>query len=150
MSDKNEKNSSYISGKESRKISKFNRRVTKKLERDRADANKDPALFTTKMKDENNVVEFDNGCTYFFTDVGTVKAVDGVSFVVPKCSTVGVVGESGCGKSVTSLSLMQLLQRPRVRPSAARSASTSATAPHITSSTPRLQKCRRFAATRYP
>ena len=120
MSDKNEKNSSYISGKESRRISKFNRRVTKKLERDRADANKDPALFTTKMKDENNVVEFDNVCTYFFTDVGTVKAVDGVSFVVPKCST------------------------------AARSASTSATAPHITSSTPRLQKCRRFAATRYP
>ena len=113
MSDKNEKHSSYRSGKESRKISKFNRRVTKKLERDRADANKDPALFTTKMKDENNVVEFDNVCTYFFTDVGTVKAVDGVSFVVPKCSTVGVVGESGCGKSVTSLSLMQLLQRPQ-------------------------------------
>lgn len=113
MSDKNEKNSSYISGKESRKISKFNRRITKKLERDRADANKDPALFTTKMKDENNVVEFDNVCTYFFTDVGTVKAVDGVSFSVPKCSTVGVVGESGCGKSVTSLSLMQLLQRPQ-------------------------------------
>ena len=113
MSDKNEKNSSYISGKESRRISKFNRRVTKKLERDRADANKDPALFTTNMKDENNVVEFDNVCTYFFTDVGTVKAVDGVSFVVPKCSTVGVVGESGCGKSVTSLSLMQLLQRPQ-------------------------------------
>lgn len=113
MSDKNEKNSSYISGKESRRISKFNRRVTKKLERDRADANKDPALFTTKMKDENNVVEFDNVCTYFFTDVGTVKAVDGVSFVVPKRSTVGVVGESGCGKSVTSLSLMQLLQRPQ-------------------------------------
>ena len=113
MSDKNENNSSYISGKESRRISKFNRRVTKKLERDRADANKDPALFTTKMKDENNVVEFDNVCTYFFTDVGTVKAVDGVSFSVPKCSTVGVVGESGCGKSVTSLSLMQLLQRPQ-------------------------------------
>ena len=113
MSDKNEKNSSYISGKESRRISKFNRRVTKKLERDRADANKDPALFTTKMKDENNVVEFDNVCTYFYTDVGTVKAVDGVSFSVPKCSTVGVVGESGCGKSVTSLSLMQLLQRPQ-------------------------------------
>ena len=113
MSEKNEKNSSYISGKESRRITKFNRRVTKQLEKDRADANKDPALYTTKMKDENNVVEFDNVCTYFFTDVGTVKAVDGVNFVVPKCSTVGVVGESGCGKSVTSLSLMQLLQRPQ-------------------------------------
>ena len=106
------KKSSYISGKESRNISRFNRRVTKKLEAQRADANKDPALYTTKMRDENNVVEFDNVCTYFFSDVGTVKAVDGVSFDSPKCSTVGVVGESGCGKSVTSLSLMQLLQRP--------------------------------------
>lgn len=106
------KRSSYISGRESRRITRFNRRVTKKLEQARADANKDPALYTTKMRDENNVVEFDNVCTYFFSDVGVVKAVDGVSFDVPKHSTVGVVGESGCGKSVTSLSLMQLLQRP--------------------------------------
>ena len=45
--------------------------------------------------------------------VGHVKAVDGVSFEVPHCTTVGIVGESGCGKSVTSLSLMQLLQRPQ-------------------------------------
>ena len=109
MSEK--KKSSYISARESRRITRFNRRVTKKLEADRANANKDPKLYTTKMRDENNVVEFDNVCTYFFTHVGTVKAVDGVSFDIPKCSTVGVVGESGCGKSVTSLSLMQLLQR---------------------------------------
>ena len=106
------KKSSYISAKDSRRITRFNRRVTKKLEADRANANKDPKLYTTKMRDANNVVEFDNVCTYFFTDVGTVKAVDGVSFDIPKCATVGVVGESGCGKSVTSLSLMQLLQRP--------------------------------------
>ena len=106
------KKSSYISAKESRRITRFNRRVTKKLEAGRANANKDPKLYTTKMRDANNVVEFDNVCTYFFTDVGTVKAVDGVSFDIPKCATVGVVGESGCGKSVTSLSLMQLLQRP--------------------------------------
>ena len=106
------KKSSYISARESRKITRFNRKVTKKLEAQRADANKDPALYTTVMKNPNNVVEFDNVCTYFFTDNGTVKAVDGVSFEVPRCSTVGVVGESGCGKSVTSLSLMQLLQRP--------------------------------------
>ncbi len=58
-------------------------------------------------------MEFDNLHTYFFTDVGTVKSVDGVSFEVPIGKTVGVVGESGCGKSVTSLSLMQLLQRPQ-------------------------------------
>ena len=107
------KKSSYLSARESRRITKFNRRVTKRLERQRADANRDPQLYTTKMKDEGNVVEFDNVCTYFFTDAGTVKAVDGVTFNVPKCSTVGVVGESGCGKSVTSLSLMQLLQRPQ-------------------------------------
>ena len=104
--------SSYISGKESRRITKFNRRITKKLEAERASSNKDPLLYTTKMKNLDNVVEFDNVCTFFFSEVGTVKAVDGISFEVPKNSTVGVVGESGCGKSVTSLSLMQLLQRP--------------------------------------
>jgi peptide/nickel transport system ATP-binding protein len=65
------------------------------------------------MNDSKNVVEFDNLHTYFFTDIGTVKAVDGVTFEVPKGKTVGVVGESGCGKSVTSLSLMQLVQRPQ-------------------------------------
>ena len=112
MADNEKKKSSYISGKESRRITRFNRRVTKKLEKERHDANKDPALYTTTMKNPDNVVEFDNVCTYFFTDVGVVKAVDGVTFNVPKCSTVGVVGESGCGKSVTSLSLMQLLPRP--------------------------------------
>lgn len=104
--------SSYISGKESRRITRFNRKITKKLEAERTNANKDPRLYTTKMRDKNNVVEFDNVCTFFFSEVGTVKAVDGISFCVPKNSTVGVVGESGCGKSVTSLSLMQLLQRP--------------------------------------
>ena len=108
----NKKDASYISARDSRKSSKFNRKLTKKLEHDRKDSGKDPALYTTTMKNPNNICEFDNVCTYFFTDIGTVKAVDGVSFDIPKCSTVGVVGESGCGKSVTSLSLMQLLQRP--------------------------------------
>ena len=108
----NTKKSSYISGRESRRITRFNRKVTRKLEKERADAGKSPTLYTTRMKDSNNVVEFDNVCTYFFTDVGVVKAVDGITFEVPKGKTVGVVGESGCGKSVTSLSLMQLLQRP--------------------------------------
>ena len=111
MSSENRK-SSYISGKESRRITRFNRRVTKKLEKARADAAKDEALYTTRMKNPDNVVEFDNVCTYFFSDVGVVKAVDGVTYEVPVGKTVGIVGESGCGKSVTSLSLMQLLQRP--------------------------------------
>lgn len=107
------KNTSYISGKESRKITRFNRKLTKRLEKERASKASDPSKYMTEMKDANNIVEFDNVCSYFFTDVGTVKAVDGVSFEVPRCTTVGIVGESGCGKSVTSLSLMQLLQRPQ-------------------------------------
>ncbi|MGN0812299.1 MAG: ABC transporter ATP-binding protein [Candidatus Coproplasma sp.] len=64
------------------------------------------------MTDENNVVEFEDLHTYFFSDAGCVKAVNGVTFSIPAGSTVGVVGESGCGKSVTSLSLMQLVQAP--------------------------------------
>ena len=70
-------------------------------------------MYLTQMKDPPNVVEFDNLQTCFFTDRGVVRAVDGVSFSVPAGKTVAVVGESGCGKSVTSLSLMGLLQRPQ-------------------------------------
>ncbi|MCR5694292.1 MAG: ABC transporter ATP-binding protein [Clostridia bacterium] len=108
----NKKKNAYISGKESRYISRRNRKITRKLEKERDNANKDRNLYMTTMKDDNNVLELDNVCTYFFTDIGVVRAVDGVSFNIPKKSTVGVVGESGCGKSVTSLSVMQLLQRP--------------------------------------
>ncbi len=50
--------------------------------------------------------------TYFFQDEGTTKAVDGVSFTLYPGKTLGVVGESGCGKSVTALSILQLVQRP--------------------------------------
>lgn len=112
MSEHKSKKANYISSKESARISRFNRKLTKRLEKQRNRKKVNPDTYMTKMKDSGNVVEFDNVCSYFFTDIGTVKAVDGTSFVVPKCSTVGIVGESGCGKSVTSLSLMQLLQRP--------------------------------------
>lgn len=71
-----------------------------------------PEEYVTQMKDDNNIVEFEDLHTYFFSDSGTVKAVNGVTFSIPAGSTVGVVGESGCGKSVTSLSLMQLVQAP--------------------------------------
>ncbi len=50
--------------------------------------------------------------THFFTDTGVVRAVDGVSFAVGRASTVGLVGESGCGKSVTALSVLRLVQSP--------------------------------------
>jgi peptide/nickel transport system ATP-binding protein len=106
-------NSGYISARESRRISKKNRQITSVIEKSRNRRNVNPLEYTAAMRDSNNVVEFDNLHTYFFTDIGTVKAVDGVSFDVPQGKTVGVVGESGCGKSVMSLSLMQLVQRPQ-------------------------------------
>lgn len=107
------KQEGYLSAKESRQISRANRKITNELERKRKRRNVPESEYLTTMHDENNAVEFDNLHTYFFTDAGTVKSVDGVSFEVPMGKTVGVVGESGCGKSVTSLSLMQLLQRPQ-------------------------------------
>ncbi|MBQ6812281.1 MAG: ABC transporter ATP-binding protein [Agathobacter sp.] len=103
----------YLSAKESRRISRENRKITNEFEKKRKRKNVPEAEYTTKMRDENNVLEIDGLHTYFFTDAGTVKSVNGVSFDVPAGKTVGVVGESGCGKSVTSLSIMQLVQRPQ-------------------------------------
>ena len=111
MSKKNE--TGYLSAKESRRISRENRRITDQLEKRHKRKNVPESEYLTQMKDPNNALEIENLHTYFFSDVGTVRAVDGVSFDVPIGKTVGVVGESGCGKSVTSLSLMQLLQRPQ-------------------------------------
>lgn len=103
----------YLSGKEARRISKENRKITAALEKKRKRKNVPESEYLTEMKNLENTVEFENLRTYFYTDAGTVKSVDSVSFSVPMGKTVGVVGESGCGKSVTSLSLMQLLQRPQ-------------------------------------
>ena len=58
---------------------------------------------------ETNVLEVRNLRTSFNTDDGEVKAVDGVSFTLPKGKTLGIVGESGSGKSITALSILQLL-----------------------------------------
>ena len=107
------KNSNYISSKETKRISKENRRITGEIEKKRNRKHIPESEYLSTMKNPDNVVEFDNVHTYFFTDIGVVKAVDGVSFEVPQGKTVGIVGESGCGKSVTSLSLMQLVQRPQ-------------------------------------
>ena len=104
--------SHYISRSESKRIAKENRRITRAFEKQKARKNAKESEYLTEMQDDNNIVEFDDLHTYFYTDVGTVKAVDGVTFSIPKGKIVGVVGESGCGKSVTSLSLMQLVQGP--------------------------------------
>ena len=103
----------YLSAKESRRISRENRKITNKLEKKYKRKNVPETQYLTEMKDPGNALEIEDLHTYFYTDVGTVRAVDGVSFDVPIGRTIGVVGESGCGKSVTSLSVMQLLQRPQ-------------------------------------
>lgn len=107
------KDSTHITARELAVISRENRRITDAIEKQRNRRNVPESEYITRMKNPANVVEFDDVHTYFFTDVGTVKAVDGVTFEIPKGRTVGVVGESGCGKSVTALSLMQLVQRPQ-------------------------------------
>ncbi len=105
-------NSHYLSGKEIRAIAKENRKVMSALEK-RKHRRAPESEFVTEMKYPDNILEIDDLHTYFFTDQGVVKAVNGVSFEVPRNATVGVVGESGCGKSVTSMSVMQLLQGPQ-------------------------------------
>ena len=106
------KDNGYISIKESREIIKYNIKQMKYYESLKR-AKKDESEYTTVMRDSENVIEIDNLKTCFFTDNGTVMAVNGVSFDIPKNKIVGVVGESGCGKSVTSLSVMQLVQAPQ-------------------------------------
>ena len=104
-------NKHYLSGKEIKAIAKANAKEMKRLE---AFKNRKAQEweFLSEMHDENNILEIDDLHTYFFTEQGVVKAVNGVSFEVPKNKTVGIVGESGCGKSVTSMSVMRLLQGP--------------------------------------
>ena len=66
----------------------------------------------SSFNDKEILLEVKDLRTYFKTDNGILKAVDGVSFVVHEGETVGLVGESGCGKSVTNLSIMRLVPSP--------------------------------------
>ncbi len=106
------KNSNYMTLKESRNILKHNIQQMRYYENLKK-KNTDPSNYITTMKDKNNIIEIEDLETVFFTDNGTVKSVNKVSFNIPKGKIVGVVGESGCGKSVTSLSIMQLVQLPQ-------------------------------------
>jgi oligopeptide/dipeptide ABC transporter ATP-binding protein len=64
------------------------------------------------MQDNNLLLEVKDLKTHFFLDEGTVKAVEGADFSIRRGSNVGIVGESGCGKSVTAYSITQLIEPP--------------------------------------
>ena len=106
------KNPNLLTLKESREIIKSNLREMKRLEKIKREK-RTPEQFTTVMDSNDNVVEIRDLETNFFTDNGVVRSVNKISFDIPKDSIVGLVGESGCGKSVTSLSIMQLVQAPQ-------------------------------------
>ena len=110
MAGKNEKRN-YLTGREIRAIAKANAKEIRRLEayKNRVAAEEE---FLTTLRDPQNILEIEDLHTYFYTEQGVVKAVNGVSYDVPKHSVVGVVGESGCGKSVTSMSVMRLIQGP--------------------------------------
>ena len=105
------KSGHYLSGREIRAIAKENKKVMLSLEKYKH-RKAHESEFVTEMRDNKNILEIEDLHTYFFTDQGVVKAVNGVSLDIPQNSIVGIVGESGCGKSVTSMSVMQLLQGP--------------------------------------
>ena len=110
MAGKNEKRN-YLTGREIRAIANANAKEIRRLEayKNRVAAEEE---FLTTLRDPQNILEIEDLHTYFYTEQGVVKAVNGVSYDVPKHSVVGVVGESGCGKSVTSMSVMRLIQGP--------------------------------------
>ena len=109
---KHPKNPNLMTLKESREIIKKNLLEMRKYEKLKR-LKRTEADYTTVMKSPDNVLEIENLETCFFTDNGVVRSVNNISFNVPKDSIVGLVGESGCGKSVTSLSIMQLVQAPQ-------------------------------------
>ena len=101
----------YLSGKEIKAIAKANAKEMKRLEAYK-NRKAEESEFLSRMHNEENILEIEDLHTFFFTEQGVVKAVNGVSYDVPKNAVVGVVGESGCGKSVTSMSVMRLIQGP--------------------------------------
>lgn len=113
----NENNEAFRASEKLRKqklraVKKVNAEAYRRLEQNKRRRVPEPE-YMTQMKNNENVLEIDNLHTFFYTDVGTVRSVDGVNIDVPRGKTIGIVGESGCGKSVTSLSILRLLQEPQ-------------------------------------
>ena len=64
-------------------------------------------IFEEKLSETKNLLNVQDLVTYFYTEEGIVKAVEGVSFQIYEDEVLGLVGETGCGKSVTALSILQ-------------------------------------------
>ena len=105
------KNKNYLTNREIKAIARANAKEIKRLEAYK-NRKADEEEFLSEMKDDANILEIEDLHTSFFTEQGVVRAVNGVSYNVPKNAVVGIVGESGCGKSVTSMSVMRLIQGP--------------------------------------
>ena len=88
----------YLTGKEIREIAKANAQVMRRLEKEK-NRKAHPSEYTTELKDENNILEVENLHSYFFTDQGVVKAVNGVSFVIPKNATSDESRHGGFGST---------------------------------------------------
>jgi peptide/nickel transport system ATP-binding protein len=71
-----------------------------------------PPLTTRQLAEEPRLLEIRGLRTHFSTDDGMVRAVDGVDLTIDRGETVGVVGESGCGKTVTAMTVLKLIQMP--------------------------------------
>jgi oligopeptide/dipeptide ABC transporter ATP-binding protein len=72
----------------------------------------DKIQHSTIQEEEDIILEIQNLTTYFYTEEGVVRAVEGVSFEIVEGEVLGLVGETGCGKSVTALSILQLVRPP--------------------------------------
>ena len=89
-----DRNKGYLKAADARRISRENARAIRRMElrQDRRDVS--PSEYTAVMTDPDNIAEIEHLRAWFFTDIGTIKAVDDVSFAIPRGKTVCIVGES--------------------------------------------------------
>lgn len=79
---------------------------------DRFKSDRADLAFTSEVDEKKPIIKVNNLKTYFYTEEGVVKAVDGLSFEIFQDEVLGLVGETGCGKSVTALSILRLVRSP--------------------------------------